>query len=198
MDHHPLFLKHVDNVFHIGPKAGIHGGQLITNPLTFPPLNADDKPEYTPKGTLLDNPLLVYKGAIHVISGPSGSGKTTLLSLVFNKLQSSLRTPVYLLTTLGSVGNKRSCVATISDVWLDIRTLIASTKSAKLHRIPASNFSFNRRGGRCEVCFGLGSIPQAMPPLPPVETQCPECTGKRFNDTTLQATYRELNISGIF
>ena len=197
VDHHPLFLTNVDHIFHIGPKAGIHGGQLIYTPIHPPTLTKADVPIKTDLQPLLTTPVPIYQSAIHVIAGPSGSGKTELLKRLHGSLASTLRTPVYLLTDLASVGNKRSCVATISNVWQDIRTLIASTKSAKLHRIPASNFSFNRRGGRCEECVGLGSISQNMPPLPPVEVICPECKGKRFNDSTLKATYRDQNISEI-
>lgn len=197
VDHHPLFLNQVDHIFHVGPKAGIHGGQLVQQNIEIATLTKADVPpksEFTP---ILTTPLPIFQSAIHVISGPSGSGKTLLLQDLHQSLSSMLRTPVYLLTDLASAGNKRSCVATISNVWQDIRTLIAETKSAKIHRIQASDFSFNRRGGRCEECLGLGSVSQNMPPLPPVEVVCPECKGKRFNDGTLKATYRDHNISDI-
>ena len=88
-------------------------------------------------------------------------------------------------------------MVTISGIWSEIRSLMASTKSAKLNRLKASDFSFNRKGGRCETCLGLGSIPHHVAPLPPTEVQCPDCLGKRFSDRTLQATYRDHNISQI-
>ena len=198
VDHHPLFHSSFNNVFHFGPGAGIHGGQILPAPLSYELL---DPSEFRAKKfTSMNVPNAIvplYDGAMHVISGPSGCGKTRHLQRLYTQLTETRSERILLLSSLGSLGNKRSTLVTISGMWSEIRTLMASTKSAKINRLTASDFSFNRKGGRCEVCLGLGSIPHHVAPLPPTEVQCPECLGKRFSTRTLQATYRDHTISQI-
>lgn len=55
-------------------------------------------------------------------------------------------------------------------------------------------FSFNVRGGRCEACQGDGVKRISMHFLPDVYVPCEECHGKRYNEETLQVTYKGKNI----
>ena len=55
-------------------------------------------------------------------------------------------------------------------------------------------FSFNTKGGRCEACQGDGIKRIAMHFLPDVYVPCEECEGKRYNEETLQVTYKGKNI----
>ena len=199
VDHHPLFATSFDTVFHFGPGSGIFGGQILTTP---PEYDLLDQSEFEPRkfsklmcssGTLPE----LYQGAIHVISGPSGCGKSRLLENLHSHLTNSRDERILFLQSLGSLGNKRSTLVTISGMWSEIRALMASTKSAKLNRLKAADFSFNRKGGRCETCLGLGSIPHHVPPLPPTEIECSSCMGKRFSEQTLLAHYRDKTISQI-
>ena len=196
VDHHPLFQTSFDKVIHFGPGAGIHGGTILQTPVAYELLNpAEFEPkDFTPL-TMSHSILPLYDGAIHVITGPSGSGKSTKLKRVHTLLQETRPERILFLSSLGSLGNKRSTLVTISGMWSEIRSLMASTRSAKLHRLKAADFSFNRKGGRCETCMGLGSIPHHVPPLPPTEIQCPDCLGKRFSDHTLQSLVIEINPS---
>ena len=55
-------------------------------------------------------------------------------------------------------------------------------------------FSFNVPGGRCEHCQGAGVTRIPMNFLPDVYVKCDECDGKRYNEETLQVTYKGKNI----
>ena len=55
-------------------------------------------------------------------------------------------------------------------------------------------FSFNVKGGRCEVCKGDGVKRISMHFLPDVYVKCEACDGKRYNDETLQVTYKDKTI----
>jgi excinuclease ABC subunit A len=199
VDHHPLFQQSADRLIHFGPGSGIHGGRILESPELLTTLQLD---EFTAQGFQLlfkeqTTQLSLYQGALHILTGPSGSGKSVLIQTLYESLRETRTERILFLNNLGSLGNKRSILVTIAGMWSPIRTLLASTRSAKLHRLSAADFSFNRKGGRCETCHGIGSMPYHVAPLPPTEVTCSDCMGKRFLDTTLQATYRDLNVSDI-
>ena len=125
-------------------------------------------------------------------TGASGSGKTVLLRELASESQKYF-TNIYHLEKLASQGNKRSCVATLCNLWSPIRELLAKTTEAKLQGLKASQFSFNRKGGRCEHCKGLGTIPFFLPPLPPSEIICPDCRGRRFDSLILGVRFNSYN-----
>ncbi|HCX98553.1 MAG TPA: hypothetical protein DG754_00295, partial [Bacteroidales bacterium] len=50
----------------------------------------------------------------------------------------------------------RSNPATYTGVFTDIRKLFELTPEAKIRGYKAGRFSFNVKGGRCEVCRGAG------------------------------------------
>ena len=76
----------------------------------------------------------------------------------------------------------------------DIRDLFASTIEAKARGYSKGRFSFNVKGGRCEKCEGDGVKRISMNFLPDVYVTCDECGGKRYNEETLQVTYKGKNI----
>lgn len=55
-------------------------------------------------------------------------------------------------------------------------------------------FPSNVKGGRCEACQGDGILRISMHFLPDVFVPCEECGGKRYNEETLQVTYKGKNI----
>jgi excinuclease ABC subunit A len=91
----------------------------------------------------------------------------------------------------------RSNPATYVKAWDEIRKVLASTQTAKVHGVTPGMFSFNTDGGRCETCKGAGTVLIDMQFLADVEILCETCGGKRFNDTVLKATYKGKNVDQI-
>jgi excinuclease ABC subunit A len=91
----------------------------------------------------------------------------------------------------------RSNPATYTGVFTYIRDLFAATPEAKMRGYKAGRFSFNVKGGRCEVCGGDGVIKIEMHFLPDVYVACEECKGKRYNKEALDIHYKGKNISDV-
>ena len=199
VDHHPLFIEKADTVFYFGPKSGKLGGRLVEKIDSVSTIEKKDIDHKTFKQTIpytVAN-IPIYQGALHILTGLSGAGKTQTLRKMHAEFSQKKDLELLHFDTITANVHKRSSVVTITNLWTEIRNLFASTKSAKLHRLQAKDFSFNKEGGRCPTCLGLGSIPFAVPPLPPTEIVCPECQGKRFHHRTLLATYQNHNIADI-
>ena len=84
----------------------------------------------------------------------------------------------------------RSNPATYTKTFDEIRELFANTIEAKSRGFDKGTFSFNVKGGRCEVCEGAGVTRIPMNFLPDVYVRCHACDGKRYNNETLQVTYK--------
>ena len=85
--------------------------------------------------------------------------------------------------------NRRSCIATYSNLWNDVRKLFSQTRDARAHGFKAGRFSFNAGAGRCEACKGTGVKDVKMAFLPNVSVPCPDCAGRRFNRATLAVKF---------
>ncbi len=91
----------------------------------------------------------------------------------------------------------RSCPATYTGLFDEVRKVFAATRLAKVRGYKANRFSFNVRGGRCEECQGQGSLRVAMQFLPELTVPCPVCQGKRFSRATLEVLYRGRSIADV-
>lgn len=91
----------------------------------------------------------------------------------------------------------RSNAATYTGVFSHIRDLFVSTNEAKNRGYQASRFSFNMKGGRCEVCQGDGMQKIEMQLLPDIYVKCEACDGTRYNKKTLEIEYKGYNIAQI-
>ncbi|MEI9948789.1 MAG: excinuclease ABC subunit UvrA [Pseudomonadota bacterium] len=91
----------------------------------------------------------------------------------------------------------RSNLATYTGLFDQVRKLFASTKMAKSKRYDAGRFSFNVAKGRCETCQGEGSVMVELLFLPSVYAPCSVCHGARYNQKTLEVTYRGKNIAEV-
>lgn len=58
-------------------------------------------------------------------------------------------------------------------------------------------FSFNVKGGRCEVCRGEGYIQIEMQFLPDVTVPCEVCHGRRYNREVLEIKFKGKNIAEV-
>ncbi len=88
----------------------------------------------------------------------------------------------------------RSNPATYIGVFDLIRSLYASTTSAKIKGYKKGRFSFNVKGGRCEACSGNGIVKVEMHFMPDVYVACDVCEGKRYNRETLEVKYKGKSI----
>jgi len=91
----------------------------------------------------------------------------------------------------------RSVPASYVGFLSEIRRVLALTPQARTRGYRPGRFSFNLSGGRCEACKGQGTIKEAMSFLPDVYIHCEVCEGRRFNQETLDITYKGKNISEI-
>ncbi|MCI9524531.1 MAG: excinuclease ABC subunit UvrA [Erysipelotrichaceae bacterium] len=152
-------------------------------------------------------------GKLIVVTGVSGSGKSTLVNEILSKgvmhelgrtrIQPGKHKTIKGLKYIDKIidisqdpigRTPRSNPATYTGVFDDIRDLFAQTPDAKMRGYEKGRFSFNVRGGRCEACQGDGILRISMHFLPDVYVPCEECGGKRYNEETLQVTYKGKNI----
>lgn len=155
-------------------------------------------------------------GAMSVVTGVSGSGKSTLVNEILgNAMMASIyRTKIkpgkhkaikglenidkVIEVSQDPIGRTpRSNPVTYTGVFDEIRDLFAKTNEAKMRGYDKGRFSFNVKGGRCEACQGDGLKRISMHFLPDVYVPCEQCGGKRYNEETLQVTYKDKNIYDI-
>ena len=91
----------------------------------------------------------------------------------------------------------RSNLATYTGLFDHVRRLFAATKTAKARRYDAGRFSFNVAKGRCPVCEGEGFVMVELLFLPSVYSPCSVCHGARYNEKTLEVTYKGKNIAEV-
>lgn len=155
-------------------------------------------------------------GSFTVVTGVSGSGKSTLIDetlkrAVMKHFYGSKAMPGKHRRITGiehfdkaieidqsPIGRTpRSNPATYVGFFSEIRELFSKTKSAKARGYTPGRFSFNVKGGRCEVCGGDGVRKLEMSFLPDAYVTCEQCGGRRFNAETLEVTYRGKSIADV-
>ncbi|SFV28912.1 Excinuclease ABC subunit A [Hyphomicrobium facile] len=155
-------------------------------------------------------------GLFTCITGVSGGGKSTLLidtlfKAVARKLNNAKEHPGEHDKITGiehfdkiididqsPIGRTpRSNPATYTGAFTPIREWFAGLPEAKTRGYEPGRFSFNVKGGRCEVCQGDGVIKIEMHFLPDVYVTCEECKGKRYNRETLAVTFKEKSIADV-
>lgn len=234
-----------DYIVDIGPRAGVHGGEVVVSgyleELLTAPRNKSgsvtlsylrgEKEIAVPvrrqqdKGTLRitggnifnikDMNVNVPLGKMTSITGVSGSGKSSLMYEILHrnllaKLERRHRSAkIYncesftgteyvsrvVLIDQSAIGRTpRSNPATYTGAWTFIRDLFAETEEARIRGWKSSRFSFNVKGGRCEVCQGNGEIAVEMHFLPTVYVECDVCQGKRFMKETLEVKWKGKSI----
>jgi len=157
-------------------------------------------------------------GKLTCVTGVSGSGKSSLVyEILYKNLRSrydrkyrsnkienckEFKGTEYIgravLIDQSPIGRTpRSNPATYTGAWQHIRDLFAETEEARYRGWGAGRFSFNIKGGRCEVCQGNGQIAVEMHFLPTVYVPCDICGGKRFMKETLEVKYKDKNIHDV-
>ncbi|MCF7843796.1 excinuclease ABC subunit UvrA [Candidatus Gracilibacteria bacterium] len=234
-----------DYIVDIGPKAGVHGGEVVVSgyleelltaknnksgsvtlsylrgekEIAIPARRQQDKGTIRVTGgnvfNIKDMKVNVPLGKLGVITGVSGSGKSSFMYEILHRnllarLERRHRTAqIYNCDTFtgteyisrvvmidqSAIGRTpRSNPATYTGCWTFIRDLFAETEESRIRGWKPSRFSFNVKGGRCEVCQGNGQIAVEMHFLPTVYVECDVCHGKRFMKETLEVKWKGKNI----
>jgi excinuclease ABC subunit A len=155
-------------------------------------------------------------GTLTCVTGVSGSGKSTLVNEVLFKAVASrlhrarqrpgAHTAVLGLDALDKIiqvdqspigRTPRSNPATYTGLFDVIRDLFSKTQEARARGYKPGRFSFNVKGGRCEVCRGDGQIKIEMHFLPDVYVPCEQCHGKRYNKDTLDIRFKGRTIADV-
>lgn len=155
-------------------------------------------------------------GMFVTVCGVSGSGKSTLVHKILSRIlaqkfhRSTVEPGRYkkivglqnvnkvITIDQNPIGRTpRSNTATYTGVFTHVRDIFAGTDSAREKNLEASHFSFNMRGGRCEVCKGDGSVKVEMHLLPDMYVPCEACGGKRYHSRILEVEYNGVTIADV-
>jgi excinuclease ABC subunit A len=155
-------------------------------------------------------------GVLTCVTGVSGSGKSTLVNEVLfkavaNRLHRTRQRPgahraIHGLDQLDKIiavdqspigRTPRSNPATYTGLFDVIRDMFSKTQEARARGYKPGRFSFNVKGGRCEVCRGDGQIKIEMHFLPDVYVPCEQCQGKRYNRETLEVRFKGKSIADV-
>ncbi len=155
-------------------------------------------------------------GVLTCVTGVSGSGKSTLVNDVLhkaiaNRLHRAKQRPgahrrVRGLEDLDKIiavdqspigRTPRSNPATYIGLFDQVRELFTRTQESRARGYKPGRFSFNVKGGRCEVCRGDGQIKIEMHFLPDVYVPCEQCGGKRYNRETLDIHFKGRSIADV-
>lgn len=242
VEHDKDIMMAADHLIDIGPRAGLHGGEIVAAGTPEQVLSSQSEtaqylsgqkeiplPSERRKGNgnflklsgasgnnLKNVSIKIPMANLVVVTGVSGSGKSTLINETLYPILSqycykSKQNPMPYKKFEGlefidkvieidqsPIGRTpRSNPATYCGFFTDIRTLFAAIPEAKIRGYNAGRFSFNVKGGRCDVCEGAGMRTIEMNFLPDVYVPCEKCQGRRYNRETLEIRYKGKSISDV-
>lgn len=210
VEHDPDIIAIADHVVDMGPRAGVHGGEVVyegkledfrkADTLTARflhrqsaikqqvrksdgVLHVQDASLHNLQQVSVDIP----KGVLTVVTGVAGSGKSSLIHGVL----ASQYPEAITIDQRTIQASKRSTPASYVGIFDAIRALLA-----KANDVSASLFSFNSEGA-CPECKGQGVTTTDLAFMDPIVTVCEVCGGKRFTEHTLQYKLRSKNIIDI-
>jgi len=160
--------------------------------------------------------IAIPLGTLCCVTGVSGSGKSTLINetlypILRQHFYNSVQKPMEHASITGlehldkvieidqsPIGRTpRSNPATYTGVFTDIRKIFTELPESKIRGYSPGRFSFNVKGGRCDVCEGSGMRVIEMNFLPDVYVDCENCMGRRYNRETLEVLYKGKNINDV-
>lgn len=209
VEHKPETIAIADHVVDLGPRAGVHGGEIqfegtvegLRQSDTLTGRHLDDRARLksevrTPTGTLpirganqhnlqnvdVDIPL----GVLTVLTGVAGSGKSSLIHGSMPRDAGTVSVDQAAIR-----GSRRSNPATYTGLLDPIRAAFAKANGVK----PAL-FSANSEGA-CPNCNGNGVIYVDLGPMAGVATTCEVCGGARFQAAVLEHKLAGKNIAEV-
>jgi excinuclease UvrABC ATPase subunit len=210
VEHEADVMAIADHVVDMGPRAGIHGGEIVyegtfeglarAGTLTGDHLDVRQslrehirEPRgaiairnarlHNLQGVSVDVPL----GVLVAVTGVAGSGKSSLIHGCLPREDP----PVTLIDQSAIRGSRRSNPATYTGMLDPIRAAFAKENGVK----PAL-FSANSEGA-CPECKGIGLIYMDLAFMAGVVSVCERCEGRRFTDEVLGYQLRGKNISEV-
>ncbi len=155
-------------------------------------------------------------GIFIAVTGVSGSGKSTLVDEILyralskhlyrSRLKPGKHKRILGIQNIDKVvvvdqspigRTPRSNPATYTGLFTPVREFFAFLPESRMRGYKPGRFSFNVKGGRCEVCQGEGVRKIEMHFLPDVYVDCDLCKGRRYNNQTLQIRYKGRNIAEV-
>lgn len=155
-------------------------------------------------------------GWLTCVTGVSGSGKSTLVDDILRRalarhFYQAKDTPgahdgitglehfdKLVVVDQEPIGRSpRSNPVTYLGAFTEIRKLFAGLPAAKVRGFTAGTFSFNTKGGRCELCEGDGQLRIDMHFLTDVYVTCEACQGRRYQRDVLDVTYKGRSIADL-
>ncbi len=210
VEHDPDVIRIADHIVDVGPRAGVHGGQVVFQG-SFAELRDADTPTgaglrrpFTLKDTfraatgkllienatvhnLRDVTVAIPTGVLTSVTGVAGSGKSSLIRDVFVREH-----PEALFVDQSPIAaSSRSTPATYLGLMDPIRKLFAKATGES-----PSLFSFNSDGA-CQQCEGRGVVVTEIAYMDPVATHCDACDGRRFSENVLGHTLRGKSIADV-
>jgi excinuclease ABC subunit A len=165
---------------------------------------------------LKDVTLKIPLGTLTSVTGVSGSGKSTIvMDTLYRSLSNHFFRTNWTISDCDGVKGlqhldkvidinqnpigrtPRSTPATYVGLFPLVRDLFASLPDSKVRGYAPGRFSFNVKGGRCEVCQGGGQIKVEMHFLSDVFVGCDACRGRRYNKETLAIHYKGKSIADV-
>lgn len=209
IEHDPDVMAAADHMIDVGPGAGIHGGQIVgqgtlaeirgqSSSVTGQYLK-NENPEINHNPRSFTETIKVQGARLHnikgldvrfpirvltAVTGVSDSGKSTLEFDILGENGDG---------DTGKVSGLENFDAVVTVEQSDIVRMKRSNV-AKEKGMTAKHFSFNTRGGRCENCEGLGRIVSNMLFFENIETVCPVCGGRQFNEEVLSVKFKGCSI----
>ncbi|MFQ6395435.1 ATP-binding cassette domain-containing protein [Nocardia sp. KC 131] len=210
VEHDPDVIQIADHIVDVGPRAGVHGGQVVFEG-SFAQLRVADTPtgaglrrqfavkdifrtsngelliEHANAHNLKDVTVAIPIGVLTAITGVAGSGKSSLIRDVFVREH-----PEAIFVDQSAIAaSSRSTPATYLGLMDPIRKLFAKSSGES-----PGLFSFNSAGA-CKQCEGRGVIITEIAYMDPVTTHCDACDGRRFSEEVLAHTLREKSIADV-
>lgn len=243
VEHDEETIRAADHLIDLGPRAGIHGGELMAEgspleviaearSLTGQFLSGVEKiqiPQVRRRGSglflivegaagnnLQNLTLKIPLGCLVGVTGVSGSGKSTLIVDTLYKALArhfyhslSEASPYKRILGLEHIDKvieinqkpigrtPRSIPATYVGALPLIRQIFSELPESKIRGYKPGHFSFNVKGGRCEVCSGGGQVRIEMHFLSDVYVTCDACLGNRYTRETLNIKFKDKSISDV-